>query len=302
MHTNAPASRHNQWRSAVSAAFTTSKPKMSSVTAGVGYLKPMTERPFNYLCPPPDGSPWQNCEYDTDPVQIVDARAIGIPPHIDSEGFELWDAPTSLASFYDEEAVTSRYYPEVAELAKRVTGAEQAYVFDHQLRRREAGRPTLNFGRQGGGSRPGAAGRIHNDYTEASGARRFELAVPDPGVRSRVKRFAIVNIWRSIAGKIVDTPLALCDARTVSAADLVSADTYYTSRRGEIYLLRRSPRHVWAYFSEMDRHEALVFKQYDSQVRGVARFTPHSAFDLPDVPADAPLRESIEIRCLVTYS
>jgi hypothetical protein len=34
----------------------------------------------------------------------------------------------------------------------------------------------------------------------------------------------------------------------------------------------------------------------------VARFTPHSAFDLPDIPPDAPLRQSIEIRCLVTYS
>jgi len=46
---------------------------------------------------------------------------------------------------------------------------------------------------------------------------------------------------------------------------------------------------------------ALVFKQYDSQVNGVAGFTPHSAFDLPDIPPDAPLRQSIEIRCLVTY-
>jgi hypothetical protein len=35
---------------------------------------------------------------------------------------------------------------------------------------------------------------------------------------------------------------------------------------------------------------------------GVARFTPHSAFDLPDIPPDALLRQSIEIRCLVTYS
>jgi hypothetical protein len=51
----------------------------------------------------------------------------------------------------------------------------------------------------------------------------------------------------------------------------------------------------------MDRHEALVFKQYDSQVSGVACFTPHSAFDLPDIPPAAPLRRSIEIRCLVTY-
>jgi len=37
---------------------------------------------------------------------------------------------------------------------------------------------------------------------------------------------------------------------------------------------------------------ALVFKQYDSQANGVARFTPHSAFDLPDIPPDAPPRAS----------
>jgi hypothetical protein len=47
--------------------------------------------------------------------------------------------------------------------------------------------------------------------------------------------------------------------------------------------------------------DALVFKQYDSQVSGVGRFPPHSAFDLPDILPDPPLRQSIEIRCLVTY-
>jgi hypothetical protein len=51
----------------------------------------------------------------------------------------------------------------------------------------------------------------------------------------------------------------------------------------------------------MDRHEALVFKQYDSDVTGVARFVLHAAFDLPFIPPDAPLRESIELRCLVVY-
>ena len=45
----------------------------------------------------------------------------------------------------------------------------------------------------------------------------------------------------------------------------------------------------------MDRHEALVFKQYDSQINGVVRFIPHSAFDLPEISANAPRRESIEV-------
>jgi hypothetical protein len=95
--------------------------------------------------------------------------------------------------------------------------------------------------------------------------------------------------------------LAVCNACSISVKDLVAADLYYRDRVGELYLVQESRRHRWAYFSEMERNEALVFKVYDSQVNGVARFTPHSAFDLPDIPPDAPLRQSIEIRCLVTY-
>jgi hypothetical protein len=236
------------------------------------------------------------------PVWIVDARAMVSPPSIHVEGFELWDAPSTVADFTDGDAVRNRYYAEAAELAKAVTGADRAYIFDHQIRLREAGRPALTFGRHGDGRRPGAAGRIHNDYTETSGQKRFEILPLEESVRERTQRFAIVTIWRSIGGKIVDTPLALCDARSISVKDLVAADLKYRDRTGELYLMQESPGHRWAYFSEMDRNEASVFKQYDSQVNGVARFTPHSAFDLPDIPPDAPLRQSIEIRCLVTYS
>ena len=272
------------------------------MTAGITYVGPVTERPFNYMYEPPTGTPRQNCDYETHDVQIADARALPLPPDIHREGFELLDAPTSVSDFTDEESVRKRYFPEAEELAKRATGANHAYVFDHLVRRREPGRPLLSFGRYGDGSRPGAAGRVHNDYTEASGLARLAIEARNFGFPTPVERFAIVNIWRSIGGKVVDTPLAVCDAWTVSAADLVTTDMHYQERTGEIYLVHRSPRHRWAYFPEMDRQEALIFKQYDSQVSGVARFTPHSAFDLPDVPSDAPLRQSIELRCLVTYA
>ena len=42
----------------------------------------------------------------------------------------------------------------------------------------------------------------------------------------------------------------------------------------------------------------LLIKGYDS-LTDRARFTPHGAFDLPGTPADAPPRESIEVRTLV---
>ena len=261
----------------------------------------MIERPYNYMYEPPAGTAQENCEYRVSPVWINDARAMA-SPSIQVEGFELWDAPTTVADFADEDAIRDRYYGEAGELAKCVTGADHVHIFDHQVRQREAGRPRLTLGRHGDGRRPGAAGRVHADYSETSGQKRFESLPLDEKVRTAAQRFAIVNIWRSIGGKVVDTPLTVCDARSISVKDLVVADLYYRDRSGELYLVQESARHRWAYFSEMDRGEALVFKQYDSQVNGVARFTPHSAFDLPDIPPDAPLRQSIEIRCLVTYS
>ena len=114
-------------------------------------------------------------------------------------------------------------------------------------------------------------------------------------------RYGIVNIWRSIGAPVRDAPLAVCDARTIQVDDLVTADVHYRDRTGEIYLGVHNAHHQWFYFSAMQRAEALVFKQYDSQVSGVARFTLHAAFRHPDAPAGTPPRQSIEARCLVVY-
>ena len=270
-----------------------------SVVAGLSYLTPTSERPYTYMYEPPEGMARENCEYEFRSVEIADARQAPVPASLEWQGFELWGAPSSIKDFRDEAAVRSVYYAEMAELALAVTGATRAFVFDHQVRRREADRRALTFGRNGDGTQPAAVGRIHNDYTEESGRRRLSMVSgEDP---SSVKRFSIVNIWRPIKGPVLDTPLAVCDARTVSAADLISSEVRYPTRSGEICLVVHSPRHRWHYYSGMERGEALVFKQYDSQREGVSRFTPHAAFDHPEAPADAPLRESIEGRCLVVY-
>lgn len=276
-------------------------PQLPSVCADLCYVKPSAERLYNYMYEPPNGTPQHNCLYEARSVVITDARSFSSRPSVHREGFELWDAPSDVTDFSDEEAVKKVYYEEAADLACAVTGGTRAYVFDHLVRKRETGRPALTFGRHGDGSKPSAAGRIHNDYTEKSGRKRLELVLKDQDAAQDVARYSIVNIWRSISGPVLDTPLAVCDARSISAADLVVSEIRYPKRTGEIYLLSHSSGHRWSYYSEMDRHEALVFKQYDSRVSGVARYTPHAAFDLPSIPPDAPLRESIEIRCLVTY-
>lgn len=273
------------------------RPRPASVIASLLYLGSCPDVPVSWVGPPPPGTPADDCEYVPRSVIIHDARDTAGFLALDRNGFELWHAPSVLGDFLDEEEVRRRYYPEVAELALRATGGEEAHVFDHLVRRREPGRPPMTLGGRGG-PLAGPAGRVHVDYTEASGARRFGMVLEG---RSPRGRFAIVNVWRSTgSAPVLDTPLALCDARSVGPRELVKSEIRYPARTGEIYLVRHRPEHLWSYVSEMRRDEALVFKQYDSD-RGVARFVPHAAFDHPAAPPDAPPRQSIEARVLVTF-
>lgn len=273
----------------------------AQVEAELSYLQQPKEDAFMYMYDPPEAKAQGNCEFENRGLVITDARKSVVAPTLDAEGFGLWDAPSQVHDFWDEDAIRSIYYSEASELACLVTGATKAYVFDHMLRKRENGRPVLAFGRSGDGRQPGAAGRIHNDYSESSGRKKLALVISDSNELAGVERYSIINIWRSIGGPVVDTPLALCDAQTISTLDMVNCEVRRPDRVGEIYLTRYSPRHQWYYYAHMDRHEALVFKQFDSQINGTARIVPHTAFDLPNIPRDAPLRESIEVRCLVVY-
>ena len=111
----------------------------------------------------------------------------------------------------------------------------------------------------------------------------------------------MINLWRPIRGPLRDAPLAVCDARTVAAGDLVASDLVYRDRVGETYGVTYNPEHRWFYVPDMQPDEALLLKCYDSSIDGRARFAPHTAFDDPTAPADMLPRESIELRTLVFH-
>lgn len=69
----------------------------------------------------------------------------------------------------------------------------------------------------------------------------------------------------------------------------------------DISFFRPSPGQQWGYFSDMLPGEAVIFSAFD--LRGDARRArvPHAAFDIPDAPAHAVPRNSIEIRALVVF-
>ena len=128
-----------------------------------------------------------------------------------------------------------------------------------------------------------------------------DLFAADEAQRLLSSRFAVVNVWKPIRGRVEDAPLAVCDARTIRPHDLVETDLRYRDRVGEVYSLRFSPAHRWFYYSRMRADEAMLLKCYDSEP-GRARFTAHTAFDDPTSPPNPPPRESIEVRTLAFFA
>lgn len=231
---------------------------------------------------------------DDHEVGIEDARARVEPPTLDREGFVLVPHFTAVTDFWDEAQRTEIYDSEVVALIREQSGAARVVVFDHTLRSTDPGRHQSDFARE-------PVKLVHNDYTEWSGPQRVRDLLPDEAEALLRRRFAIIQVWRAIGAPIEAEPLTLCDARTLAPEDLIAAERRHPNRVGEIYQVAHSPAHRWHYFPRMHRDEALVFKVYDSR-RDVARFVAHTSFDDPHTPADAPPRESLEVRALAFFA
>jgi len=267
-----------------------------AVTAALTYLVDTGEKPVNYpSVAGEDGvSRWEGRHEDRT-VAIQDGRAAAEPFDLDREGFTLVRHDTAVADFYDDAEIETVYEAEVEKLVKEVTGARRVVVFDHTRRSDSAAL------REEKGIRE-PAGNVHNDYTARSAPQRVRDLLPAEEAEALLKRrFAIVNVWRPIRGPVRTAPLALCDARSVAPEDLIAAERRAKDRVGEIQQAVFNPAHRWYYFPNMERHEAVLIKVYDSAEDGRARFTIHTAFDDPTSPPDAPPRESIETRTFVFF-
>ncbi len=270
--------------------------ELPSVEAELNYLGPMSERPRNYTYDPPPGVPRSNVVAESHRVAIRDARPILAAISLDREGFGLVRHPSKVRDFYDDEQVRRIYYPEAEGAIRDATGADRVFIFDHTIRRRVPGAED----RRDGLRQP--VSRVHVDHTVRSGPQRVRDLIPDEAEELLKGRVQIINLWRPIRGPLRDSPLAVCDARTVSPQDLVASDLLYPERTGETYQVRYSDAHRWFYVPEMLAEEALLLKCYDSLTDGRARFAPHTAFTDPNTPPDALPRESIEIRSLVFHA
>ena len=226
-------------------------------------------------------------------VTIEDVRPRADTLSLDREGFVLVRSPT-VAELWDEGQRHDVYDPEIERLIAEQTGATRVLVFDHTLRSGDPYKQAQHFARE-------PVNLVHNDYTPRSAPWRVQDALPDEAEALLSRRFAIVQVWRPIGRPVLRDPLALCDAATVVPQDLIAAERRHPNRVGEIFHVKYNPAHRWWYAPALEPDEALVFKVFDSATDGRARHGAHTSFLDPTAPADAPPRESIEVRALAFF-
>ena len=271
---------------------------LDSVKASLNY----TARPVQaeqklefWLYRPEPGTPQNLPQVERHTVAIHDARPLIGRLSLETQGLALVPHETGVDDLYDAEAVRKRYYPEMERLVAEVTGASRVIAFDHNVRC-----ATRAESREDGAQMPVKS--VHNDYTELSGPQRVRDLMADEADALLEQRVAVVNVWRPIPGPVRDMPLAVCDAQSIRAEDLLATDLVYRERTGEVYTIAFNSDHRWLYFPNMEREEALLIKCYDSADDGRARFTAHTAFADPASPDDATARESIETRTLAFFA
>jgi hypothetical protein len=269
-----------------------------TVLGGVNYIGAMDERPRYFA----QDHSRDKLVLDPRTVPIINARRLADPPSLDREGFALVRHRTAVSNFRDPEEVKRVHNPEIAALIRELTGADKAVV---------SGAGVLRFG-----ERSKDAGTLLNSWparfvhidTSNATARAF-AARALPGGEAELagyRRYAHYNVWRALSPPPQDVPLAICDARSVAAEDLVAADAVFDAPgvpewQFEGLVIRHNTRHRWLYFADMDIGDALVFKTKDSDPEQ-PHHCPHSAFDDPSCPPGVPPRASVEMRVAAFFA
>src|SRR5205085_12329511 len=142
------------------------------------------------------------------------------------------------------------------------------------------------------------AGRVHNDYTAWSAPQRVRDLMGDEAEELLKHHYAEINVWRPIRGPLLRSPLALCDATTLSEENLVASELRYRDRTGETYAVTYNPGQRWYYFPKMQADEVVLIRCFDSAREGPKRFSAHGAFDDPNSPENAAARGRLETPAL----
>ena len=284
------------------------RPMTEAIYADIEYLGQFEGPAVHHVYPRSTGRRTRRPPNESMRVPVIDARPDLDTYTLDKHGFAFARAPSEIAhrgmAYFHEhpDEVKSDYYAECTELVMNHTGAGQVIAFDHNLRSRQRAEQGLTNMNE-------PVRFCHNDYTHESGPRRLRALLGDNSVEPMTHRYAFINVWRPLMEPVMDKPLALCVASHLDNKELIRTEIRHYKQEnldepahtGEIYSIRHNPGHQWVYLSEMQIDEVIFIKCYDSIEDGRARFTPHTAIDLPSLNDETPARESIEVRMVAFF-
>jgi len=262
-------------------------------------------------------------------VRMLDGRchgkecdAHGLRAQLDTAGFCLaTDAPVidsgvvkAGLDLQDPRVVETRYMSFLQAYLQKTLGCHEVIPvnFVHRTSGTESAIPT------GGtqnvparGDTTGAIANVHADYTEDSLLVTLLRQRLNDDEETNGGRFTLVNCWRPLA-MVHRWPLGVCDAASVvDEEELYPRQTPENNNAVSNSFAERAMEghHQWFFFPDMSPEEMIVFKQWDEdtsmrrlnstladwKLRGVARQTLHSSFNL-EAPPEAPARQSLEAR------
>ncbi|MFB3103952.1 MAG: CmcJ/NvfI family oxidoreductase [Pseudomonadales bacterium] len=229
-------------------------------------------------------------------------------------GFELIQHTSDVSNWWDEGEIERIHYDEIETLARRLTSCDHVLFYPAIHRSEAMAKKHPDFA---------PIQFVHSDYTESYGEMIkdpdhpyraiFEPFMARAGISNKnirdATRVVTLQFWRNIGPALPDFPIGFCDCRTVAREDLTPVLlTEYGGVRTEFEVFAVSRpnfegQHRWYTFPALTEDEVVVFRTYDSaRVEcGKAFWTLHSAFRDTSLSADAPARQSLELRAICLY-
>lgn len=260
------------------------------------HVKPLQVTP-NYA----DKERRTNVKLEEGPVETLhDVRDRIEDFTLDGNGFQYVHAPTQFTEWTSQPKIGQLYLKELQDLLQReVDGCDEVLFYDARIR--QAGDEGV---RVEGLSYNPFARQVHVDNTDTSCVTKIRNLTDMKADFLLRGRCRIINIWRPIKHPVYDCGLALSDGASLQPGDVIECDRYNRNTKqlwDTMGVIKYRPGYQWYYMSQHHQDDVILFKNYDSDKSVPAPVCLHTAFDLPlsEIPADAPTRESIEVRALV---
>jgi hypothetical protein len=262
------------------------------------------------------GQEYNTGHYAPYSVLVRDARLMADHFTLDTHGFQLFRHRSAVKDFFDKDHVNEVYPYEVVDAVMAFTGATRVAPLGWMVRTSGGipKRKVVGYEHRGGVQPPAGEAHVDTapDRVDAYARSVYERTFPGGKGYSR---FICSSFWRTFSEPPQDTPLAVCDAKSVRVDEGVTntlhivdeipgpedalADKWNDQTLIAAAIFHFNPAHRWWYFSNMTRDEALLIKFHDSD-KGKPWRTPHTAFRDPSF-ADAKPRSSVEFRTIAYF-